>query len=102
MAPNYTDWFAGGLYEESLVVLELFSCFQDRIQCFMVTGCIASAPEDDQIIRVFGYIRIKIIEQHTVCGLLLPTLAVQASSSGCSRPTSRCAILQLASSTTLV
>src|SRR5260221_13643968 len=73
-------WDAAGfaaLEEGGLILLEVFEGFDDEIKRFKIPGGFAASAVDDQFLRAFGHVRIKVIEQHTEGGFLYPALAIQ-------------------------
>src|SRR5699024_2527563 len=69
------------LYQHSLIIFQAFDRCHNLMVAFPVTRSLPAAAIDDQLIRLFGYLRIQIIHQHTQSRFLMPALTLQLRSS---------------------
>lgn len=53
-----------GLDEEGLVFVEVLQCRDDAVEIGPGAGCAADAAIDDELVRIFGDIRVEIVHQH--------------------------------------
>src|SRR5216683_3194140 len=70
---EHSDSFPG-LHQQRLVILEPVECFNDLVIALPVARRLASSTINDQLFRLFGHIRIKVVHQHPFgCFLNPPT-----------------------------
>src|SRR5699024_2587288 len=69
------------LYQHGLIIFQAFERRHNLMVAFPVTRSLPAAAIDDQLIRLFGYLRIQIIHQHTQSRFLMPALTLQLRSS---------------------
>src|SRR5699024_2708515 len=69
------------LYQHGLIIFQAFECRHNLMVAFPVPRSLPAAAIDDQLFRLFGYLRIQIIHQHTQSRFLMPALTLQLRSS---------------------
>ena len=71
-----------GLDEERLVVVEVLEGFYDRGVGVPAPGGAAGAAVDDELVGMFGHLRVEIVHQHAHRGFLRPALAAALCAPG--------------------
>jgi len=76
MGAENTDRLAT-LNEQGLVILQPLQRLYDRVVAVPVSGGLARAAVHDELVRIFGHLRIQVVHEHAQGALLLPALAVE-------------------------
>ena len=76
-----TDGLAG-LDQQGLVVLEVLERFDDRGVGVPAPGGAAGTAVDDELVRMFGHLRVEVVHQHPHRGFLRPALAAALRAPG--------------------
>ena len=76
MGLENTHRFAA-LDQQRFVILKAFQGRNDGVIASPITRCFAGSAVNNQVVRLFSYIRIQVVHQHPQRRFLVPAFAVQ-------------------------